>query len=246
MPYSSDEVLSRITTFYQLLTRLHLPSTAIKHPPPTGWPWPASITFSPAKTATVQDLMKHMPYLQAPKSWEHLQIYEKTEAVDYSTFDGPGPHNVDPEIMYTTLPAHVLMMGFAAGRDGHFVFLDTERGTWTVCDFQVGAKGGTGLSQSLEDVENPVVRVDEAGNECTENWREYATFTTEEFFAKLMREFEELVLVPYPNGEVHFAGGSKGAEDWEDDEVRAIYRKHGWPGEGYRKEECLKDVEECA
>lgn len=58
--------------------------------------------------------------------------------MDYSTFDGPGPHNIDPDLMYTTLPSHVLMMGFAHGRDGHYIFFDTERATWTVCDFQVG------------------------------------------------------------------------------------------------------------
>lgn len=41
-----------------------------------------------------------------------------------------------------------------------------------------------------------------------------------------------------------FAGGSKGAKNWEDDGRRAFYIKHGWPGEEYRKEECMKEVDE--
>ena len=44
-------------------------------------------------------------------------------------------------------------------------------------------------------MENLVVREDEYGEECTEQWREYATYTVMEFFAKLIREFEELELV---------------------------------------------------
>ena len=84
--------------------------------------------------------MKHMPYLQRPIEWDSAHIYEKTEAVDYSTFLNSGPHDVDPDIMYTTVPSHVLMVGYTPGRNGHYIFVDTERGTFTICDFQVGPK----------------------------------------------------------------------------------------------------------
>lgn len=51
------------------------------------------------------------------------------------------------------------------------------------------------MCQDLEDVENPVVRIDEDGNERSEEWREYATWTTSQFFEKLTKEYEELRLV---------------------------------------------------
>ncbi len=85
-----------------------------------------------------------------------------------------------------------------------------------------------------------MTRTDEYGDECTENWREYATYTTADFFSKLTEEFTELELMPHPNGEVNFAKREDADED--DEKLRAIFKEHGWPGEGYRKEECLKKV----
>ena len=145
--YSRGEVISAITNFYKLLTRLYLPDNSIKYPPSSGWSWPGNITFSPPKSAAVIDLMKHMPYLRRPTSWDSLQIYEKTEAVDYSSFDGAGPHDVNPDPSLTTLPSHALMVGYARGRNGHYIFVDTERGTFTICDFQVGPTEQTDLSE---------------------------------------------------------------------------------------------------
>lgn len=145
--YSQDSVISGFTDLYKLLVRLYLPNNSIKYSPTGGWPWPESVTFSPPKSPVVIELMKHMPYLQQPKEWDSMHIYEKTEAVDYSSFEGVGPHDVDPEMSLTTLPSHALMVGYTNGRNGHYIFLDTERGTFTICDFQVGPKGQTDLSE---------------------------------------------------------------------------------------------------
>lgn len=215
--YNREEVLTAVTAFYQLLQRMYLPNGSIKYPPASGWLWPVSTTFSPPKTDNVVDIMKHLPYLRRNYGQEALHIYEKTEAVDYSSLEGfekdGDAYKLDPEPRVTTLPAHVLMMGFAKGRDGHYVYLDTERGTWTLCDFQIGPKDQTDLSevssieseieqevnkpQDLEDLENVVTTTDEFGHECTEKWREYPTYTTAEFFEKLTREFTELYVVRY-------------------------------------------------
>ncbi|KAF2258985.1 hypothetical protein CC78DRAFT_503804 [Lojkania enalia] len=241
--YLRNEIISAVTAFYKLLVRLYLPNDAIKYPPPNGWFWPADITFAPPKSPAVIDLMKHMPYLQRPAYWDSLQIYEKTEAVDYSSFNTAGPHDIDPDPSLTTLPSHALLIGYARGRNGHYVFVDTERGTFTLCDFQVGPREQTYLSEDLEDVENPVVRLDRFGDECTEHWREYATYTTSEFFEKLTREFTELELIPHPNGEVHFANGARSVSSGEN-RLRDIFVDHGWPAKKYRKEDCMNRVGE--
>jgi len=138
--YSRDEAVSAITEYYKLLMRFCLPEeVVIKYPPASGWQWPENITFTSPKDATVIDLMKHMPYLKRPWNFT-LHIYEKTEAVDYSHFDGPGPHDIDPPLFWTTLPSHALMLGYTHGRDGHYIFVDTKRGTFTLADFQVGPR----------------------------------------------------------------------------------------------------------
>jgi hypothetical protein len=54
---------------------------------------------------------------------------------------------LDPSLDLTMLPAHVLMIGETYGRDGHHLFLDTERGTVTVCNFQGGPTTFTDLAQ---------------------------------------------------------------------------------------------------
>lgn len=145
--YSRDAVVAAITDYYEFLVRMYLPDGSIMYPPSGGWPFPENITFSSPKSEAVIDLMRHLPYLSLPDDWDNTYIYEKCEAVDYTTLKGAGPHNIDPEPYETLLPPHVLMIGFTPGRNGHHIFIDTERGTATLCDFQKGGKGGTELSQ---------------------------------------------------------------------------------------------------
>lgn len=87
------------------------------------------------------------------------------------------------------------------------------------------------------------MRLDRFGDECTEQWREYATYNTPDFFVKLAEEFTELKLIPHPNGEVHFAKDPRNVGS-DEDRLKAIFREHGWPSEEYRKEDCIKKVSE--
>lgn len=49
--------------------------------------------------------------------------------------------------------------------------------------------------------------------------------------------------IPHPNGEVHFAKGPQNVGS-DEDRLKAILREHGWPGEEYRKGDCMKKVGE--
>ena len=98
------------------------------------------------------------------------------------------------------------------------------------------------VAKAVEDIENPVIQTDEYGQECTENWKEYATYTTADFFAKLMQEFTKLELMPNLNGEVHFS--REEVEGEEDKTLKGIYRECGWPSVGFRKEECMRRIRE--
>lgn len=144
--YDREEVIAAVRDYYEFLQRLCLPPDSIKYPPADGWQYDENTTFSPPKTEQVIDLMKHLPYLRGPSEWDGINMYEKAITQDYSQFTGETPHNIDPWLPYTTLPPHVLMIGQPSGRNGYHVFVDTERGTWTLCDFQVGPGRTTGLS----------------------------------------------------------------------------------------------------
>ena len=121
----------------------------VSPPPPEGWKWPDNIRHSPTKTEVVLDLMRYSPKLLGPREWSSLQIFEATEAIDFSfSWATEGTTvELDPDPTLTTLPSHVLMLGHTYGRNGHYLFLDTERGTVTVCDFQVGPTTFTVLAQ---------------------------------------------------------------------------------------------------
>ena len=145
--YSRDEVVSTITSFYEWLAKLHLPASAIKYPPPGGWPYitPKYLAFM-NKTDTVVDLLRHIPYIERDSEWEPYQIYEKTSVMDYTgeyfrkfSVACKNPHSADPMDVVTALPPHVATIANTSeGRDGYYFFLDTERGTMTMCDFQDG------------------------------------------------------------------------------------------------------------
>ena len=155
--YSRDEIVSELTSFYEFLVGLHLPPSALKIPPPGGWPnlTPEYLAFL-KKNDTVVDLIQHLPYVKQDDEFSPYQIYETTCAVDYSgryfqsaaTFAHPSPVIADPIEEETTIPSHVMTLARTpGGRDGYFFFIDTERGTITMCDFQDGRPSATKLSQ---------------------------------------------------------------------------------------------------
>lgn len=164
--YSHDEIVSELTSFYEFLVGLHLPPSALKIPPPGGWPdlTPEYLAFL-KKNDTVVDLMQHLPYIRQDQEYTPYQIYEKTCAVDYSgryfqesaTHVPPDPTMAEPIEEETTLPSHVMTLARTpGGRDGYFFFIDTERGTITMCDFQDGRPWPTKLSQ-VDKTNSPLV-----------------------------------------------------------------------------------------
>lgn len=147
--YDRNATISTLSRLYQTLQRMYLPSGSLVFPPADGWKWLDNITFSPTKTDAVLDLMRHTPKLVRPNEWSSLQIFEATEAIDFSLAWARAGSTIElgPGLSLTTLPSHVLMMGQTHGRNGHHLFLDTERGAVTVCDFQ-----GTCSGKSLPTV----------------------------------------------------------------------------------------------
>ena len=148
--YSQSATVDAITSFYEFLVDLHLPLSVLKRPPPTGWPHltPDSLAFLD-KTPAVVELMRHIPYIEAPKysDPDQHQIYEKTICNDFAgrefwrggqDRDWVRKEQTEPGEGYSTIPAHVLVLARSRSRDGYWIFIDTERGTAVLADFQDG------------------------------------------------------------------------------------------------------------
>jgi hypothetical protein len=75
-----------ITDYYTFLTSFYLPSSALKFPPPEGWPnITPDITRSLDKSSIVIELMKHLPYIDETESCQMItNIHYKSDVVDYS------------------------------------------------------------------------------------------------------------------------------------------------------------------
>jgi len=147
--YDRNQTIRAISRLYETLQRMYMPSGCLQYPPSSGWTWPDNLDSSSTKSDAVLDLMRHTPKLERPQEWSSIQIFEATEAVDFSfSWAGEGTKvELDPSPSLTTLPSHVVMIGQTHGRNGDHLFLDTERGTMTVCDFQVGPTTFTDLAQ---------------------------------------------------------------------------------------------------
>ncbi|GKT41135.1 uncharacterized protein ColSpa_01316 [Colletotrichum spaethianum] len=182
--YPRNELVSELTSYYEFLTQLYLP------PEVGGWKHitPEFVdSFCLGKNDTVADLMKHIPYVRRTKEddWEPWMVYESATAVDFTgdlvlslptkyanefLFEPEGGHisDIPPHVfVYATIPS---------GRDGHYIFIDTKRGTIVLADPQTGPN-----PTRLSDPEAP----DE------EAWRRLETYTFHEFFAMVKEKFRK-------------------------------------------------------
>lgn len=163
--YDRDSIVAEITSFYKLLSAFYIPADAIIYPPPDGWPevTPKNYSFL-EKTDAVIDLIRHLPFIQpiCHHPEEDLSIYElwpETAPVHYISdrfhndrvfgrHDGIGPtwEAMYPNYEDVNIPSHVLTFAVPnAQRYGDWAFIDTERGTITICAFADDWKGGVGL-----------------------------------------------------------------------------------------------------
>lgn len=153
LSYDRDDVVREVTAFYTFLTKMYLPSSLLRIPPPEGW---SSITPEKyawlKKTPTVIDLMRHLPYISREDNDGH-KIYPETAVVDYegeqvrSTMRFAEEHGkkrpdldtIEPDPTCfeddTSIPEYMLVLASeTSGADGYWWLLDTQRGTVTLYD----------------------------------------------------------------------------------------------------------------
>ena len=159
--YSRDEVVSEVTAFYEFCIGLWIPESALKRPPPGGWPDIDNKRYAwLGKDDTVIDLMRHLPFIYKEDHSKGHEIYTLTAAVDYN-----GPYalecmelgdtfNIEPGEGLSPLPPYVLTLAAeTSGGDGGWILVNTKRGTVTLYEPEIGPhKGFLGVGNMKNDV----------------------------------------------------------------------------------------------
>lgn len=232
---------------YEFLTRLWVPKSSIVHPPPSGWPDIKHENygrFLQTKTSFAFELLRHLPYIERtdtastkepdPNSdWDDdlTMIHSECSVINYSGF-APNTfhHGQKLELVYKRneeLPKHMVIIAWGMG-GGVEIFLDTLLGNIHEC-------------QAVEPFD--LITLDKVEN----------------YFAARRKACEDLdfVFVPHsfsraaPNDEPYDAveteakgppyqwgGNSHDILQW----IRHLYRKSGWPGDGWNKEEAREAI----
>jgi hypothetical protein len=246
------ELVSIVDEYYTFLTTFYIPTSALKRPPPGGWPNITNKnTAGFGKSQCVIDLLKFLPYIDDTDAHQMItNIHYKCDVVDYSTitpegFSGKRIHYGEMGIQYVADQQEeerkqekaAKAAGDATDAESYF-----DPDILRMENMFALAKGYESGGRSLVlDVVNGTIHEDVI--RCNQ----IDPVDAREFFEGLRRQFETLEMVPvmgelYEN--VSEVGDDEEIEEGGVDKVfKRIYRQHGWPGEGYRKEEALEAVE---
>ncbi|KAK1452732.1 hypothetical protein CCUS01_10773 [Colletotrichum cuscutae] len=235
--YSRNELVSELTSYYEFLTRLFLPPEVVQHPPEGGWEHitPEFVkSFCLGKNDTVADLMRHIPYVSRTKEdhWDPWMVYEGATAVDFTgdvVLSLPAKYAdewlfepYEGNISTAPLPPHVFVYATTpSGRDGHYILIDTERGTIVLADPQTGPE-----PTRLSDPQAP----DE------EAWRRFQTYTVHDFFAMAKEKFKKFEMTAMNRKQIYYTT--------PDTPHAQMYREEGVFTERYDRERCMNRLDE--
>ncbi|KAB8360886.1 hypothetical protein FH972_024619 [Carpinus fangiana] len=135
--YSRNEVVSTLTAYYDFLTTLYIPKSAVLYPPEGGWEFITQENYAfLEKTDTVIDLLRHIPYIDQEDTYDRHMFADMCAPLDfrgeYARKHLGFEDNFGPISEEATLGPHAITIGqCVGGRNGTYLILDTERGTIT-------------------------------------------------------------------------------------------------------------------
>ncbi|WQF86839.1 hypothetical protein CDEST_11853 [Colletotrichum destructivum] len=196
--YSRSELLLELTSCYEFLAQLFLPPKVIQYPPKGCWGHitPGFVDSCLGKddiSATAVDFTGDL-VLSLPTKYANKFLFKPEEG---NILDIP-PH----VFVYATIPS---------GRDGHYICIDTMRGTIVLADPQTGPS-----PTRLSDPQAP----DE------EAWRRFETYTFDEFFSMAKKKFRKFEMK-----HVHYTS--------PDTPQAQIHREEDVFTEQYNRERCM-------
>lgn len=137
-----DSIVATLLSYYEFLVWFYLPEDCIRRPPAGGGGWPqiTSERLYELKTDKVVDLLKHIPYICKKREF---QIAEHCECSDYAGDPGCDYDPISDCLMDTgnetiqyPLRPGIVTLGHARGRDGSWIFYDTEDDCFIMSNLQ--------------------------------------------------------------------------------------------------------------
>ncbi|KAF2226427.1 hypothetical protein BDZ85DRAFT_256148 [Elsinoe ampelina] len=234
-PLSREEIVTTIRDFYEYLVRLYIPESALKLPPPGGWPnITAASTVDFGKSEFVVDLIRHLPYIEAEDDHDgnRHNINFKCIVQDYSTYTASDFAKPDfgeelAEIEESrTAREHWIVLARGYESYGRYLLLNTA----------------TGVMRDQDIRANP--------------WFDFGFY---EFWTRFKSEYKNLEIIPIPGFEPGVSDGkdvitteppSRQEHDFpsglDENWVRKIYIDHGWPTASYDKAAALAAIDDFA
>ncbi|KZM26876.1 uncharacterized protein EKO05_0011417 [Ascochyta rabiei] len=213
-----DQLVTIIGDYYKFLTTFYIPSSALKFPPPGGWP---NITPETTKdfprSPIVVDPLRHLPYIDEKESGNMItHIHYKCNVVDYSTVKPDQWGHEDFQLGASSIIEWIeelrgddLNEDYDDDDEGYLWYRDESRDK----DFDKEENWWNGDDPEEIKLENMVVLADgyESGGRCLVldvfkgNIHEDMTscnllseVPVEQFFARLKTKLENLEMVPVP------------------------------------------------
>ncbi|KAH8694322.1 hypothetical protein BGW36DRAFT_384747 [Talaromyces proteolyticus] len=204
-----------------------IPADCVEYPPEEGWSNISEESLAGLeKTKEVVDVLRHLPYIKYSNGF-NVQIAFATEALDYRGAEvAVGDKNRWIPHGNLEFAPHVVVLTAddGPGSYGSQVLLDTEKNTFS--DYQ---PGGPSKASETNAETNP-----------DDFWHSRETRPVAEFFSLWEERFRTLewTVDPFDDEE-----GMLLRYDNATDEVRQIYRDHGWP-DNFRRRECRDALQE--
>ncbi|KAJ4294406.1 hypothetical protein N0V90_008096 [Kalmusia sp. IMI 367209] len=257
--YSRNELVDIIGDFYTFLTTFYIPSSSLKRPPPAGWPnITKERTKEFGKSPLVIDLLKHLPYIDE----EDSRIQYKCDVVDWSLYSAEGftaaGQDEDGPTGEMGIRRWIEERAEEKENEGHEddddASDDEDEEDWDSYGWDEGPEKSDlpnmiALAEGYESGGRDIVLDSFKGviYEDILSYHQMDGVDVREYFKELQEKYEKLILVPI-RGEMFEDGTGEQYEEAVEEavkEYKAIYRSHGWPGDGFRKEEALEAVELC-
>lgn len=255
-----ERIIAPIRSYLEFLAHLKLPEGSLRYPPAGGWPHiaPALGNEFEAKTPFAVDILRHLPYVHAEDWSQDVTILPGSTMEDYSErrAEPDELENQTYDRLYTnkTPPStrdHVLLFSDETTYGGLTIFIDTLTGLVHEWEEVVPV---IPVRDYFENQINVLLRFDEIfipGHDvifrCEGRYRRFngEPRNPEEWYRDLvqdddMYDAEEMKEMGEYVGQEGEPFGQLEDVNW----VRHLHFKHGWPGETWDKEACLKEVRE--
>ncbi|KAM0326112.1 hypothetical protein ACHAQA_006705 [Verticillium albo-atrum] len=264
---SQDKIMSDLRSrlvepfveYYEFLQRLKFPDNSIKYPPPGGWPTINQSNFAPHdKTDFAISVLKYMPYVVGDEYGHSAEtnVGYKSDVIDYSTFYKHTestiqhhPRSVEwPEsaleedrldLSYDsekiTGLRHIIVIVEGHESGGITLVLDTFAGIIFEEEVRGDPRSRLSPRDYCEKRMDRLRRLEEIFYLDEQTW-ELNDWNADQYLTPLNK---------YDHEGTGAAGEPVPYDEYEKFHwIAYLYHKFGWPGEDYRKEECLEAIDD--